>query len=347
MKAIKMKKIVACLVLLIMLVAPSVYAVSPSEIKVRNDTLSSDWVNWYPSDWYRDTQIDQLAVQLTSGLSAHQEIPQTLHDWICSNIYYDQDALRQGIYSTLSAADVLRERRGVCEGIANLTQALFVGAGIPCIKVWGVAIADGEQWEDTSLDLNRINHTWNEYYMDGCWITVDCTMDMGNQYMNGMYLAAPFQHDYLAPDSAIFADTHLKLQRGFDLPWNIPSDWARGEIETAVIRGLVPLPSLINYADPITEKDFYDLLGLSDGRDEFISRMDAATLLGEFLGFANPDALPYQDIEGASMEQRIALSALYQNEIMHGYNSSFFPSKELSRQEAIVLVVRMNEREEF
>lgn len=341
-----MKKIAVFLIVLGLLTPPCAYAVSSDEVIVRHDTIASEWVNWYPSDWHCDVQIEQLAVQLVSSAPTRQEIPQIVHDWICGNIYYDQDALHQGTYSTLSATDVLRERRGVCEGIANLTQTLFIEAGIPCIKVWGVAIADGERWEDSDLDLTRVNHTWNEYYMDGRWITIDCTMDMGNHYLDGAYLTAPFQRDYLAPDSAIFADTHLILRRGFDLPWNIPDDWAKNEIETAVKRELVPLPFFSGYANPVTEKEFYALLGLPDGRNDPITRMDAATLLGTFFDPADSEDLPYQDIEGASAEQRAVLSALFQNEIMRGYGANFFPTKELSKQEAIVLVVRMSEREE-
>lgn len=342
-----MRRIAAFFIVLSLLGTPSAYAISSEEIVARNNTISSGWVNWYPSDWYCDTQIEQLVAQIVPNAPTRQVIPQALHDWICENIYYDYDTLSQGTYSTLSASDVLRERRGICEGIANLTQALFIGAGIPCIKVWGVAIADGEQWEDSDLNLTRVNHTWNEYYMDGQWITVDCTMDMGNQYIDGVYLAAPFKRDYLAPDNATLADTHLKLQRGFDLPWNIPSDWAKEEIETAVNRKLVVLPSFTNYADPITEKDFYEFLGLAGGREKPITRMDAASLLGAFFGFTDPEELPYQDITDCSLEQRIALSILYQNEIMHGYDLNFFPTKELSKQEAIVLIVRMKEREKL
>lgn len=311
-----------------------------------NVAASSAWANWYPSDWNGNERVEQLGRELAASTADRQDIPKALHDWICRNIYYDQDALDRDEYSALSAADVLREQRGVCEGIANLTQALFIGAEIPCIKVWGVAISEGGQWEDCDFDQKRVNHTWNEYYLDGQWYAVDCAMDMGNRYLNGEYRSAPYSGDYLAPDGARLAKTHLILRRGFDLPENIPDDWAREEIETAVGRNLVPLELLSDYQSPITEGEFRGLLGLPGGSGALIARAEAAVILGERIGATGGEPPPFSDIAGCSAPQREAVSALYQAGVMVGDGVCFFPDKLLCRQEAVALAVRIQEKEE-
>lgn len=309
------KRNIVLIVVLAALEMP-VWAAGNDSVLEHNQTVSTAWVNWTPSEWVRDESVKSLAEQLLTEAGSKEAVPRRIHDWVCENICYDWDALYAGIYSTLSPAQVLRERRGVCEAIANLTQTLFLEAGIPCIKVWGTALAEGERWSETELDTGCVNHTWNEFYMDGRWVTVDCTMDMKNSYADGAYSFAPWGNNYFDPSESFFAQTHQRLQRGFDLPENVPSDWAKPEIKAAVDREIVPLSFLTNYRTPVTECEFMELLGLDGGDDQPLKRIQAAVLLVQMLGGTSGASPPYEDVDLLNEEEQNALIVLYQAGIM-------------------------------
>ena len=57
-----------------------------------------------------------------------------LHKWVAENIYYDYDAYRGGMDTFYDSADILANRRSVCEGYANLLRDLILAQGIPCMK---------------------------------------------------------------------------------------------------------------------------------------------------------------------------------------------------------------------
>lgn len=255
-----------------------------------------------------------------------------LHDWICDNIYYDRDAQALETYGALSASEVLEQRRGVCEAIANLTCSLFLAADIPCVKVWGVAIDPEDDWETAGIDLSRVNHTWNEYYVAGHWVPMDCTMDMGNWYENGEYHAASCTHTYIAPSQELFARTHIKLCQESATDQDIPDMWAMEELTQAVDAGIVPVVLLADYREAITGREFFQLTGCTVEEGPSVSRASAAVALVRRLGLVPP--------KGADGEQ-LALEALYQMGIMLGDGESLVSQRDLTRQEAIVLMARM------
>lgn len=305
------------------------------------------WVNWYPSGWENDPIVAETAAQIINS-STQEELPYLIHRWICKNIFYDIDAERQGVYYALAAKDVISQRRSVCEGIANLTQGLFINAGIPCIKVWGVSISSDETWNTSNLNLEKVNHTWNEYYWKGRWYPIDCTMDMGNRYENGRFIETTWDETYFAPDRSFFEKTHLCLQRGFDYPENIPDRWAWEEIKSAVCKEVVPLVLLQNYRAPVTREEFGLLVGEHTEGCDTITRLEAAMILAKKRNITVLEApSPYRDVSICSDEERSVLGTLYYSGIMVGNDQCFFPSELLSRQEAIVIVSRLREREEM
>lgn len=337
-----MKKLLA-LLLAALLLPVSGQALEADKVREHNDALSRRWVNWYPSGWSAEPFARQEIQGILAELGEREDLPLALHDWICESIFFDRDALNAGIYSTLSPSQVLRERRGVCEAIANLAQALFLEAGIPCVKVWGAVIPEGERWENTDIDPSRINHTWNEFYADGRWITMDCTMDMGNEYIQGRFVPGAVSHTFLNPDPAYFAESHLILERGSDWPENIPDDWAKGELEQAVSSGLVPLSALGNYRADISADELLTLLGLpSENAPGPLTRLGAARVAAQWVDpYHEAPAAPYQDTGALAPEDRKLLDALYQSGIMEGDGFLFRPGDALSRQEAILLITRI------
>ena len=338
-----LKRILAAGLTILLLTVSALAEISEAEILTRNAAVSQEWVNWYPSNWRSDADIKSLAEHLKEE-GTLESLPLRIHDWICDNILYDWDAYYADEYSFLSSGDVLRKGKGVCEAIANLTQALFLEADIPCIKVWGVAIPENVSWNEITLDLNRVNHTWNEYYAHGHWITLDCTEDIKN-YEERAHPLSP-KRDYFNPTEDFFAKTHLRLIRGSYIAAEEPSAWAKEEITRAVDKCYVPISILFNYQAPIRKSEFEALLGISsEHNDQFLTRLEAAVVTAQTMdtSFLKTQPIFYEDTYGRSLSEQIAMNTLYYNNIMHGNGAFFYPDRLITRQEAIVVVERLLE----
>lgn len=301
------------------------------------------WVNFRPAEWDRGAAVCALSEALSAEASAREEIPRLVHGWICENICFDEDAFEAGIYRELSASETLRNRRGVCESIANLAQSLLLEAGIPCIKVWGAAIPEGSLWTEAEIDPERINHTWNEYYLDGRWRAMDCAMDMGNRFSAGARIRGAWTEAYFDPAPAFFAETHRCLQRGFDLPEDIPDGWAMPEITEAARQGDLPLRYFGLYRQAVTEREFREMLGRDGGGDEGLRRGEAAVLLAERLGPGAAGASAFADLGHCPERERQAIAALARRGLSVGTGGgSFSPQAMMTRQEAIAVIARLH-----
>ncbi len=336
-----MRRWIAAVLICLCLVCP-VQAICADEVLSHNQSVLSQWVNWRPAAWDDGKELQELAEYLEGQASSRAEIPLLVHDWLCENIYYDYASLAQDTYSTLTASDVLRERRGVCEGIANLAQSLLLETGIPCIKVWGIAISESSSWEISEIDPERVNHTWNEFYMDGQWHTLDCAMDTGNRYENGQYVHAQWKSTYFDPEEAELAKTHKRLYRGNNLPEDIPSSWAVPLITQ--VAEVVPLHLLSNYHAPITQADFCSLYGLMGNRDNLLTRGEAAVLATKAAGLTPCTDYPFCDLSVCSAEVQGAVGALWQCGAVLGVgNNQYAPETYINRQEAIAIWTRLKD----
>lgn len=330
---LKIKKGFALLVVLAYMLAPAARAAGG---------MPEGWVNFRPAEWDRGDAVCALSRELAAQADTREALPRLVHDWICDNIYYDEDALEAGIYAELSASETLHARKGVCESFANLAQSLLLEAGVPCVKVWGAAIPEGERWSETGIDPERVNHTWNEYYLDGHWHPMDCTMDMGNRFRAGAFLPGEWGSAYLDPEPEFFAETHRCLQRSFDLPEDLPDGWAVPELEQAAQRGSVPLAYFGRYREAVTERELCEMLGADGGNDEPLSRASAAVLLAERLGTGTHGGDAFADTRFCGEEERQAVAALARRGITAGTgNGQFSPRAIITRQEAIVLIERL------
>jgi transglutaminase-like putative cysteine protease len=133
-----------------------------------------------------DPAIISLAAALTEGIADDYEKARVIHDWIAGNIWYDDDAVRTGLYEDNTALGALRLGRAVCEGYAKLNAALLRAAGIPAKFVYGYALGiNGYEWPSGELGRHDSNHAWNEAFIDGRWIIIDATWDSANRYDHG------------------------------------------------------------------------------------------------------------------------------------------------------------------
>jgi len=160
-----------------------------------------------------DKEIIELANTLTGSLQDSYSKAKALHDWVCANIYYDFDDTilydEEGAVIDKQATDfVLKNRRGKCEGYANLYCALLRAAGIPA-QVYGGLACSGNNW---------VPHAWTLVYISeqNRWINVDCTWDSLNTYEKGEYKSRGTRDYYFDVDIKTLSADHIVAPTIFD-----------------------------------------------------------------------------------------------------------------------------------
>lgn len=160
-----------------------------------------------------NSQIVSTAKSITKGITSDYDKVVAVHDWVAKNICYDYD----GLYGRTDeveyiASDVLKSKKSVCQGFADLSAALLRAVNIPTRVVDGYALGIGStsEWTDDIFDNETINHAWNEAYVDGRWIIFDATWDSGNAYENGSYKFSDSEvsYQYFDPTIEVFSSTH-------------------------------------------------------------------------------------------------------------------------------------------
>lgn len=161
----------------------------------------------------KNSQIVSTAKSITKGITNDYDKVVAVHDWVAKNICYDYD----GLYGRTDeveyiASDVLKSKKSVCQGFADLSAALLRAANIPTRVVEGYALGIGStsEWTNDIFEEETVNHAWNEAYVDGRWIIFDATWDSGNAYENGRYKFSDsaVSYQYFDPTIEVFSSTH-------------------------------------------------------------------------------------------------------------------------------------------
>jgi hypothetical protein len=170
-----------------------------------------------------NAEIIALANEITQGIDGDYAKLKAVHDWVCSNIWYDYDADDgRAPGGDTSAYGTLQSKRSVCEGYSSLTAALLRAVGIPAKEVSGYG---GSDWTPQDISDDVTNHAWNEAYVDGRWIIIDTTWDSNNKYENGVYSTGTTgtglkHHQYFDPTIEAFSYDHMYV------------DYSEGEISS-------------------------------------------------------------------------------------------------------------------
>lgn len=165
------------------------------------------FLNIYVEDENERKVIKSLAENIVSGASSNYDKLLKINNWVAENIYYDWDSYLSGIYPRTDAYGTLINRKSVCQGYAELTDALLKSVGIPSRVVTGCAINVGyENWD--SIDSTFPNHAWNEAFVDGRWVIVDTTWNSGNKYENGEFKKSKMKYRYFDPALEEFSYDH-------------------------------------------------------------------------------------------------------------------------------------------
>lgn len=158
--------------------------------------------------------IKALAESLTRVAATDYDKALKIHDWVCENIYYDEDGVSSTNISSTAyvASDVLFQRKAVCLGYSNLFAALCRAVGIGCNVVTGYALGVEEgdiAWTETSINTPDANHAWNEVYLDGRWVLVDTTWDSQNKLTGGSFVPGrSVSHLFFDANLRFFSQNH-------------------------------------------------------------------------------------------------------------------------------------------
>lgn len=154
-------------------------------------------------------EIKHLANEIIKGANSDYEKLLKINEWVAQNIFYNWDGYVRGTYGRTDAYGTLMERKSVCQGYAELTNALLRAVGIPSRIVTGYALgvsASGGYWDD--VDHTTINHAWNEAFVDGRWVILDTTWNSNNRYENGEFIKGKMSYRYFDPSLEVFSYDH-------------------------------------------------------------------------------------------------------------------------------------------
>lgn len=154
-------------------------------------------------------EIEGLAKEITKDADSDYDKLLRINDWVAQNIYYDWDAYLEKSYGRTDAYGTYKSKKSVCQGYAELTNALLRSIGIPARIVTGHALgvsANNRYWD--RVNHEGTNHAWNEAFVDGRWIILDTTWNSGNKFENGEFIKGNMRYRYFDPNLETFSYTH-------------------------------------------------------------------------------------------------------------------------------------------
>ncbi len=169
-------------------------------------------------------KIQKAVEKMTASAKTEQEQVEAIFTWITKHIYYDYDALNGISEGSSNPYRVYTDRKGVCDGYANLFDLCVKMKGIPCLKLDGFTIKGSQSWEtvtkfeDGAGETEPGFHAWNAIYTDGAWRYYDVTWGTYNAYRDGEYEEGTTNQTYYALDILTMGKNHIPLTVWSRLP---------------------------------------------------------------------------------------------------------------------------------
>ena len=152
--------------------------------------------------------VDRLASYLTGTANTPRLKAERIFLWITANINYDIPMLRDrsGAARDCTPSTVLRRRQSICQGYANLFQALGRKAGLEVEVIGG--------WARSAAGKGD-SHAWNAVMLDGSWQLVDCTWGAG--FVRGDDYHRSFAPFYFLPTPKELITSHFPIDSKWQL----------------------------------------------------------------------------------------------------------------------------------
>jgi hypothetical protein len=149
--------------------------------------------------------IPELTYKLTHTFSDPLLKTRAIFTWIAHNISYDCPAYHNESKRKGDPEEIFKLRKGVCEGYANLFQAMCSYANIQCLTIDGYARNGADILEENS---DEPNHTWNAVRINGDWHLLDVTWASGYTDNKVRIFTQNFSDVYFFPNPEIFILNH-------------------------------------------------------------------------------------------------------------------------------------------
>ena len=169
--------------------------------------------------------------EVVKGASTNYEKLLKIYEYVAENFYYDNVAFSSGskqyidpyrnLYNMRNKKKSANSEDGkvatTCVGYSAAVCALARAQGIPTRIVNGHHISlNGTGYNNWSTEKNitKLDHWWNECYVDGRWITVDATTGNSNKWdstTNTWTYTGLTNYIYFDPTPEQLATSHMLL----------------------------------------------------------------------------------------------------------------------------------------
>ncbi len=124
---------------------------------------------------------DQLVSYLEDVAETDLEKSRALYVWLAENISYDAKSINKNKYGDNTAKGVLKSKKAVCAGYANLFELLGKQMGLDILTLGGYSKNTDDEQEWYFVD-EEADHAWNVIRIDGEWKVFDATWAAGIAY---------------------------------------------------------------------------------------------------------------------------------------------------------------------
>lgn len=174
-----------------------------------------------------DAAVDAL-VRGMPEMASHQEVgawiaaqglgekqtARAVFVWLTDNIRYDTEAYFNNRRTYYDAPNIFRTRQTVCEGYANMFNAIGKAAGVKSVKVSGYSKGYGYS-PGQALGPND-GHAWNAVWYENAWHLMDATWAAGSVSEEGQF-KKEFDPFWFNTDPRFFVYSHLPAKAEWQL----------------------------------------------------------------------------------------------------------------------------------
>lgn len=177
------------------------------------------------------SDVKTVSNEVVKGASTNYEKLLKIYEYVAENFYYDDVAFRtsskqyvdpyKNLYNMRNKKKSANSEDGkvatTCVGYSEAVCALARAQGIPTRIVNGHHISlNGTEYNNWSTEENitKLDHWWNECYVDGRWITVDATPGNSNKWdrnTNTWTYTGLTNYIYFDPTPEQLATSHMLL----------------------------------------------------------------------------------------------------------------------------------------
>lgn len=152
-----------------------------------------------------EKDLNTLTTYLTSPYQDEFEKARSIYVWITHHIDYDYGALGEKVKRiNKHNADILKRKKAICLGYANLFQEMSKLAGLKSFVISGYS----KGTLTTKPQMKEPDHAWNAIQLNKDWYLLDATWGTSTQNEKNSFIQVKKEHYFLTPPH-LFVLNHL------------------------------------------------------------------------------------------------------------------------------------------